>query len=493
MDDESIARHFANKRPGYHLVSYRRVIAPLFRVTVKTLTLLRNPLPRIAEFILKSVDAGMTTTDEIAGLLGLDKRLVHANIEPLVTSGDLLVTASQLDRRHRLMFTDKGRETLAEGKLNVPEERDVVVYVDGITHEVFDTENDGQFLKPFHLQDNEYPELDVYPPRFKPSLPEMRIALTEHIRKLMTEKEFKIQRDVLEIISVGRADRRFRDDVLALVYKPLDNTLPPVVTFAIDGVLNERYEQIVQRGDSAKRLGLIPSNFESAEALFREILGDEILASLPPPQETAELVSQTETASENVTRLKEKIEKSDSQSEQSLLRQQLQEAREQLVLLQAMLDAYDVRSVECYDHPKYLLDTLKTAKERILIISPWIKGNVVNRDFMTLLRQALDRKVEVFIGYGFPNDEPWKNDQEVIRRLNELANRKHNLHFKHLGNTHAKILVCDHTFIIVTSFNWLSFKGDPDRTFRDERGLFTSIPEKIEQFFSDYSSQITAT
>ena len=47
------------------------------------------------------------------------------------------------------------------------------------------------------------------------------------------------------------------------------------------------------------------------------------------------------------------------------------------------------------------------------------------------------------------------------------------------------MLVCDRTFMVVTSFNWLSFKGDPKRTFRDERGLLVSLPEQIDAQFEE--------
>ncbi|MEQ8462135.1 hypothetical protein [Coleofasciculus sp. E1-EBD-02] len=43
--------------------------------------------------------------------------------------------------------------------------------------------------------------------------------------------------------------------------------------------------------------------------------------------------------------------------------------------------------------------------------------------------------------------------------------------------------VSDSKFAIVTSFNWLSFKGDPNRTFRDERGTLVSDSQKIQELF----------
>jgi len=54
-----------------------------------------------------------------------------------------------------------------------------------------------------------------------------------------------------------------------------------------------------------------------------------------------------------------------------------------------------------------------------------------------------------------------------------------------LGNTHAKVLIKDSEFAAVTSFNWLSFKGDPHRTFRDEQGTLLQVSELVEGKFRD--------
>ena len=53
------------------------------------------------------------------------------------------------------------------------------------------------------------------------------------------------------------------------------------------------------------------------------------------------------------------------------------------------------------------------------------------------------------------------------------------------GNTHAKVLIKDRDFAAITSFNWLSFAGDPNRTFRDEQGILLRRPELVEQKFSE--------
>jgi hypothetical protein len=40
-------------------------------------------------------------------------------------------------------------------------------------------------------------------------------------------------------------------------------------------------------------------------------------------------------------------------------------------------------------------------------------------------------------------------------------------------------------FAVSTSFNWLSFLGDPKEKARDESGLLVAKPEYVEELFKD--------
>ena len=70
--------------------------------------------------------------------------------------------------------------------------------------------------------------------------------------------------------------------------------------------------------------------------------------------------------------------------------------------------------------------------------------------------------------------------------LPELARSYNNFYLKHLGDTHAKNLSSDKKLAVITSFNWLSFKGDANREFRDERGTVISDSQKINELFNSY-------
>src|SRR6266571_7346664 len=131
------------------------------------------------------------------------------------------------------------------------------------------------------------------------------------------------------------------------------------------------------------------------------------------------------------------------------------------------------RYIYVVDHPPLLQDALLNAQRRLMIISPWIRAKVVNHEFVKSLEELLRKQVAVYIGYGISEQETqdlYFNDQAAHEALRQLAHKYSDCCFVRLGNTHAKVLIKDSDFAAVTSFNWLSFKGDPNRTFRDEQG-----------------------
>jgi hypothetical protein len=45
------------------------------------------------------------------------------------------------------------------------------------------------------------------------------------------------------------------------------------------------------------------------------------------------------------------------------------------------------------------------------------------------------------------------------------------------------VLICDDRFCVASSFNWLSFRGDPKRSFREELGFLVRDPQQVEESF----------
>jgi hypothetical protein len=147
-----------------------------------------------------------------------------------------------------------------------------------------------------------------------------------------------------------------------------------------------------------------------------------------------------------------------------------------------------VGSVSVFEHRDYLADALTNTKRRLLLISPWVRSAVVDSVFVAQLESLLVAGVEVHLGHGYGRDDRG-SDESALARLAELKSRfPESFNLVRLPNTHAKILISD-DYWISTSFNWLSFQGNPDRTYRMEEGTIVRITSQVDkayQRFVDY-------
>ena len=163
----------------------------------------------------------------------------------------------------------------------------------------------------------------------------------------------------------------------------------------------------------------------------------------------------------------------------------LQELEAKIVELESERRRLRFRQVYVFEHAQLLNKALRECSQRLVIIAPWMTGKVVDDIFLTKLAAVLRRGVRVHIGYGIsqnPDKRLTEADKEAERNLARLAHESRPLLFR-LGNTHAKVLICDSSFIVTGSFNWLSFRGDPNRTYRDEQSTLVEIPEHIEDVY----------
>lgn len=148
-------------------------------------------------------------------------------------------------------------------------------------------------------------------------------------------------------------------------------------------------------------------------------------------------------------------------------------------------DATSITQIGVFEHPLRLKTALSSAQRRILIISPWIRRAVVNSQFLTDLERRLKGGVDVQIGYGIGLDGAG-TDQAAIDKLNALARTYLNFKFARLPSTHAKILIYDDVYI-TSSFNWLSYRGDPNRTYKMEKGTLVQGVAQTDRVHARYS------
>lgn len=490
MESAEVARRFARQRPGYELVSYREVALPLFRCEVSAMVAELKPIAPVQEFVLRAIAGGLRRHDEIAGLLGLEEDIARGAVVQLMRDDEvaLLEEAPGPSNGHGLALTAKGRRTAAEMVQSRLVETEMSVYVDGLTRDVVAVVG-ARKMAAFRASDAKtrgLPTINAHPRR-PPKLSEIQDSELNAV--LMEETKGRHAKHQVVGISELRRAKRYARPGIALAYRS-DDTGEVQVSLLVDGAFSEKHDEAFGRSLKLSSIRIMDDNWVPFESVVEESLGPKVIAQAAAPSVTEDLIARSRQAVDEQRELRQVIETAHA-AEVAELRRQLDEAAQRERALMAKFEGLSVRHVPVHAHPEYLRRALKESKERVLIISPWIRAAVVDSTLLALFEDAASRGVKVLVGYGIPerrNESPPNDaDKEAERKLQALARQYRSMHVLKLGDTHAKVLISDSSWAIVTSFNWLSFKGSRKLEFRDERGMYVGLHDKVDELFNEYS------
>ena len=142
-----------------------------------------------------------------------------------------------------------------------------------------------------------------------------------------------------------------------------------------------------------------------------------------------------------------------------------------------------------YEHPKFFEYAFKYSKKEVIVISPWIRWEII-KEKKDDIENALKRKIEItfFYGMGKQNDLDEKSKEFFIDMQKKYSNL---LKFSTNNdiNDHSKIIICDRDWMVTTSFNWTSFKGDKTREERKERGSFINDRSEVLKTIKLYMNE----
>lgn len=450
IDDPEKIRAF-DCRENSVLVDYQVVGLPIWLLNVEVRIKKKSKVTLIEQALISLVYAGVQEQSDIVKLTGLTEQVTQFYLGELLQRGFIDVLEDHL------RCTAKG-EILAEDKqvLATVNEQVQIAY-DPIVKRIEHTSDGVGLWKPFELKKLGTKMMRPSPQRSpKPD----ELDTTQLIEFLRKQKD-----GFAGLVSISRVlsrSIRFKRALL-LVYKE-ERSKEVDLEFAIDSRISRDHGRAFIQQKGHIRHGILGgvdggptvisdnpavSGIDSAWAQVAQHRGSGNRASsslnIPSPSSTAKPVG----------------ESADRGSVRSSANNE------------------EVSLVSVYEHPKYLMTALSEAQNQIIVLSPWITDAVVDHDFLTHLRNRLEEGVDVFIGYGINREEKLRS--ESSKRLTELAKRYQKFRFKRLGDTHAKVLIKDHEYLIASSFNWLSFRGDPDRTFREEWGVCIKREEFVRE------------
>jgi phosphatidylserine/phosphatidylglycerophosphate/cardiolipin synthase-like enzyme len=130
-------------------------------------------------------------------------------------------------------------------------------------------------------------------------------------------------------------------------------------------------------------------------------------------------------------------------------------------------------------HHDALREALETAKEQVVVACPWVR-RLEDPAVRAMFRSALKREpgLRIVVVWGISADEPVPTGLALLR--DELA-PEHGARFcfaDRAARSHAKAIVCDHSWAIVTSSNFLS--SGPDRATSELGVRLSSPPPRLD-------------
>lgn len=472
---DRLAEKYADSIPDYQLVKYDYVAFPLYKIILSVTILQRKDIGVIEEFVLKLLDVGVVKVDEMAKCLGLDSSLINDTLANLY-SNDLAYSLTG-----KFKISDKGRECLKLSKLLEPEEINYNFLLDGLT---------GEYLpERITMKGKDVRQHQLHPLVKFIDEPQVDELDFQEISKLIKKKQKETMDgsyfgDLISINSIQKCYTEYRKRSM-LVYSHIEN--PELFDIKIfDGMDRvSQYESILIRMEQGG-IRQIPTDerniVDEVKLDLTDIIPKEVVESA---RENKNKYAQFKILEDSLTRkiddqqvvLKEHV--FTSQKEKGSATQEVKELKKQLYVLKNQ-QASNNQLLETYNHRPLLEKSLKEAKNVIVIVSPWIRFGAFNNDLQNLIRNALKRKVHIIIGYGISEyDTENEKAQKVLREIQQQKGLGNYLTLVKLGNTHEKVLLVDGRYVVITSFNWLSFKGDPKRGFRQETGIYTEDESTI--------------
>jgi phosphatidylserine/phosphatidylglycerophosphate/cardiolipin synthase-like enzyme len=454
--DSLLALRFQASRPGLELTAIVDAGLPVAMLTADVLAQDRKPLPLLEEFVLRLVGADIATEDGITGFLGLPKAMVTQTIAEHFSHDNLTYASAGYGRpsaQQPLRLTSRGAQTARDLASITPQDLSLPLVYDQLLCKVRPYDRNAIITR----RQAEEDRLLLLPSARSSPVETSDVSAAE-INALLRARG-DVGREVLLVKRVSQAKARRVMPAKVLVYADTDRR-DTQLAVVVDDELSPAHELALIEQGGAAALGIQVQSPPQRPTLDPDLER----ARVPLPEVTRQRTSAAALRLGVATPVPEEPAPAEP-------------ARE------------EIRAVSVFEHPDLLDEALTQAGQRILLISPWVRKAVVNTDFLSKLEGRLRRRVTVHIAHGYERDDSG-SDPDAIRRLKNLASRYQDYFtFTRLKSTHAKILIFDNVWI-ATSFNWLSFRGDRDRTYRMEEGTLVRNQQAVNSQYERYLAQI---
>ncbi len=467
---EDLGAKFGDLHPGLDLVAVVPVGIPLHIYDVDLTLYEAKEYPLLNEHVLRALELGLNSVKDVASFLGVDIDFVA----DAVAHEDSNVGTISIASNGNIRLTDFGRTKLENLTINEARRSTQKVHVDLITGDVTFyrkiESNVDRLTKTLDVLDGEeyVRRLDVVQKDQK----QASDFTLDEIDALLTGSEKARKINVLEVLSSRRSSKKpFYSLGQILVFADASGERG-MLNMTVDGERQPDHDRILALPNVRKALNITIDREPEAPAagqVFQGVYATKSAAAL-------ELVRKLEELPEVEALVEPELEDDPKPSPSSLsklnpLGPEIFRVQEKPVRLKVT------------DHPKLRREAVRFAKERLVIICPWVKRSATNQEFLALLDAAARRGVIIDIALGI-GDDLSDSDEDALVKLADIAKRHSQNVNLHKWRSHEKVLLVDQSYI-ESSFNWLSFAGVNDWHYRRERGTLIVNREIADEVYSE--------
>lgn len=427
LDLELLTHRYSDHYEGFAMYDAREVDYPVYRTKVMYAVTKERKIHPVIISVLKTIQFLETFKDEdsysyLKEITQLDEDILDTILADITTKGYL----KQNDiRQDELKLSKEGKEILEKETELITENASSWLYFDGIFGTVLeDTEKLDQKSRDGAIEFKPYvksrPRTECLDDEFSDNKT-LRQVIIENLQ------DGNDITDVFEVLP-GKFFRRY----ICLFYKDEETNERFLV-------LNKNYEE----------------DFEATK-LFDRILNEQKF--------------DYENISPNSVKIfEENIDKFNDTTPE-IIKEKIKPVENVAIT--------DGKTIEVDEHKKYFIYVIENARNSIYIQSPWINWKTL-RLYKEYIQNAVKRGVKVTVKYGMKPRNRFDKigiDTESQKFFDSLGKDNFRL-IK--ADDHSKIVICDDEFMIMGSFNWLSFGGGNEPDARGETSTINMNKDEI--------------
>lgn len=472
VSKDYVRNRFQNSRPGLLLSLIIPTEVPIRRTSVTALITQDYAYPLLNGHFLKSVSLGRSTVEEVAAHLGLEEEIIFEALAEEISNSTIIFSENK-----QIRLTSKGQITLTVLKKQEIRSTTMSMDVDLLIHKPVRYDTTYIATKVNKEETPNKDDLFVDQHELSRALPEkdfLKIEKSMFNLQLVNDLFASDQQRIIDIKSLGHASKA-RAKTWLLVFSDTSGARTELDLF-VNGEISENHRNYLNSLSlDSINISLAPP---AEQPSFGVVLDD--LAGVITPKEQDELIE--------IKRNLPFVESLATELDQAPSEYRSLDTPGSFLAISA------TSQLSVFEHPELLANALRFTQSRLLIISPWLRRDVINRAFIADLEACLQRGVDVTLAFGYGKEED-PRDQPALMALKRLSKYGNLTIFRH-DNTHSKILIADNC-TVTTSFNWLSFAGDENRTYRMEEGTMvrdasftSSVLRKYMMLFSTEATRI---